>query len=304
MNDFYKISHQIHEKSYEKINIDNELKLYTNWFNNSSVDVWRHLRMLDFLNVLIEDSPETNWLTVGDGRFGTSAMYIEKAGGKTLATDIDISLLQIAKEKGWIKEYRNENAEVLSFPDNTFDYSFSKESFHHFPRAYLALYEMLRVSKKAAILVEPNDWLPSPVPRRILQWLKNSIKLLLGISIPHPDTGNFEPIGNYIFSISKREIQKIALGMGLPYIAYKEFNDVYFEGVEYEKATPSSLLLKKIKRKMFFMEFLYKIGLSGKNHIIAIVFKEVPTQKLQNKLFEIGFRIIELPANPYFLKKQ
>ncbi|MFA4851947.1 MAG: class I SAM-dependent methyltransferase [Bacteroidales bacterium] len=299
MNEFYKQSYQIHEKSYEKLNVDEQVKLYANWFNNGSVDVWRHLRMLDFLNVFIEDYPEAKWITVGDGRFGTSAIYIEKAGGKAIATDIDVSLLQIAKEKGWIKEYRYENAESLSFPDNEFNYSFCKESFHHFPRAYLALYEMLRVSKKAAILVEPNDWIPSPMPRRILQWLKNSIKLLLGIPVPHPDTGNFEPVGNYVFPVSKREIQKIALGMGLPCVAFKEFNDVYIEGVEHEKADSTSPLFKKIKRKLFFMELLYKIGLSGKNHIIAVVFKEVPTQELQNKLSKIGFKIIKLPANPY-----
>ncbi|MBC7865400.1 MAG: class I SAM-dependent methyltransferase, partial [Bacteroidia bacterium] len=223
MNDFYKISHKIHEKSYEKIRLEEEIKLYDGWFEKGTSDTWRHLKMLDFLPVFTAESPESNWLTVGDGRFGTSAIYLEKNGANVTATDIDVTLLKIAKEKNWIREYRYENAEAMSFQDNEFDYSFCKEAFHHFPRAYLALYEMLRVSKKAVMFVEPNDWLPLPWTARTLQGVKNSLKKLFGLTVPHHDEGNFETVGNYIFTVSKREFQKIASGMGLPTVAFKEF---------------------------------------------------------------------------------
>ena len=64
------------------------------------------------------------------------------------ATDIAEVLLKEAKEEGYIKAYSKENAESLSFADNEFDFVFCKESYHHFPRPMIALYEILRVVKR------------------------------------------------------------------------------------------------------------------------------------------------------------
>ena len=296
---FQHISYSLHEKSYEHKHNEEELSRYKNWFSNNTTDVWRHLRMLDFINTFINKYPDAKWLTIGDGRFGTASMYIKNNKGTSLCTDIDTSLLKIAKENNMIEDYSYANAEALPFDDNSFDFSFCKESFHHFPRAYISIYEMLRVSKKAIMIVEPRDWLPSPILRRILQNIKNTIKNSLSIMVPHPDTGNYEPIGNYIFSISEREIQKIALGLNLPAVAFKVFHDIYIPGVEIEKETQNSPLLKKIKRKIFINNLLYKIGLQGKNRIIAIIFKESPTERLDAELRKRNFNVIYLPKNPY-----
>ena len=117
--------------------------------------------------------------------------------------------------------------------------------------------------------------------------------------IPHSDEGNYEEVGNYVYSISPREFQKIALGLALPMVAFKDFHDIYIEGVEKEKLDNKSESFKKIKRGIFVNEIKCKIGLSTRNHISAIIFKKMPSVALESRLSELGFRTIKLPQNPY-----
>src|SRR5207237_899676 len=56
--------------------------------------------------------------------------------------------------------------------------------------------------------------------------------------------------------ISEREMQKIALGLNLPAVAFKTFHDVYIEGVEKEKLNSNGPLFKKIKRKIIINNLL------------------------------------------------
>ena len=97
-------------------------------------------------------------------------------GGKVISTDLDTSLLKIAAENNLITNFQYANAENLPFEEAKFDFSFCKQSYHHFPRPIIAVYEMLRVSKKAVMLVEPADWLPSPFVLKTLQKLKRTFK--------------------------------------------------------------------------------------------------------------------------------
>jgi ubiquinone/menaquinone biosynthesis C-methylase UbiE len=105
------------------------------------------------------------------------------------------------------------------------DYVFCRESFHHFPRAYLGVYEMIRVAKKGVILIEPIDIL-SKVPLVLL--IKNLCDLVSPTIINKIWKNRFswETVGNYVFKISEREIEKIAMGIGLPCIAFKEINKI------------------------------------------------------------------------------
>ncbi|MEZ5593447.1 MAG: class I SAM-dependent methyltransferase [Gammaproteobacteria bacterium] len=127
------------------------------WFVKDTVDAWRHLRMYQTIDPILEVDPQSKWLTVGDGRYGKDAKYIIEKGSDALATDISEYLLMEAKNIGYINKYKLENAELLSFQDSMFDYVLCKESYHHFPRPMVALYEMLRVTKKGVFLIEPND---------------------------------------------------------------------------------------------------------------------------------------------------
>lgn len=290
-------SYEIHQNHYK--NSGDELDFYKNWFDKNTTDLWRHNRMLSVLNPFLIHDKAANWLTVGDGRFGTSAIYINRNGGTATASDIDISLLEMAKKNEMLNSIAYANAEKLPFNENQFDYSYCKQAYHHFPRPTLAVYEMLRVSKKAIIFSEPHDFYPPPLLRQILQKTKNVIKKVLGIKIQHRDTGNYEPVGNYIYGISIRDFEKIALGIGLPAIAYKLYHDPYIEGVENEIVTSNAPLLKKLKKEIFIVKLKSSISLSRPNNIQIIIFKEIPNSLLMKELQFNKFNILFFSPNPY-----
>jgi len=161
--------------------------------------------MYNCIDPVLRMFPKSEWLTVGDFYYGTDAQYLQSKGHKTVASDIDDYFLKKGKEMGYIENYSRENVESLSFKDESFDFVLCKETFHHLPRPYLGLYEMLRVSKIGIILIEPYDRLMNAsFIEKICMWILKKIK------------GNmeelYEPSGNYKYSISLREIEKIALG--------------------------------------------------------------------------------------------
>ena len=171
------------EKVYEKQSqifsdtSEEHQKLTESWFDETSADYWSHNRMYEAADCIKDMS--SSWITVGDGRWGLDAIRIKKRGFKNVVpTDICETLLKASKEKGLIEEYLVENAEKISVKDNSYDYVFCKESYHHFPRPHIALYEMLRVASKAVFLLEPNDD-PLVVTVGVNKFIKYKIKDLL-----------------------------------------------------------------------------------------------------------------------------
>ena len=158
MTNFVKNSY---EKHTEEFNVaeENELKKQATWFQEDNVDYWRHFRMIEPVSPLLKLNPGSKWLTVGDGRFGLDSVRLKKIEPSidVLASDISPYLLEKSKEMGHISKFSVENAERLSFEDDVFDYAFCKEAYHHFPRPQIAVHEMLRVSKKGIVFIEPND---------------------------------------------------------------------------------------------------------------------------------------------------
>ena len=63
--------------------------------------------------------------------------------------------------------YRIENSERLSLESRSFDLVFCKESLHHLARPVLGLYEMLRVCRRAALIIEPYHALAGGLLARI-----------------------------------------------------------------------------------------------------------------------------------------
>jgi len=305
---FHKTSYDLHAETFADID-PNRDALKESWFVEDTVDYWRHKRMFDPLLPLLKAHPGSKWLTIGDGRFGLDAIKLRKMEKSLdiLPTDISPYLLQRAKAMELIKNYKVENAEDLSFSDDEFDFSFCKESYHHFPRPALALYEMLRVAKTAVVLIEPNDpnvVMPSvmanfsPILKTIRRVIKNRIKLMFGKSIPYY-FGKYETVGNYVYSISEREIEKIALGLDLPVIAFKGINDHYIQGVEFEKATEKSTMFGKVKSEIAKLDKKAEKGLVNYGLLIAIIFKNPIDETLMRELNELKFFIKPLPRNPY-----
>jgi len=267
------------------------------WFEKDTVDAWRHQRMYQVLDPILVTEPQAKWLTVGDGRYGKDAKYITEKGCDALATDISVHLLKDAKDLGYITKYKVENAESLSFQDSAFDYVFCKESYHHFPRPMLALYEMLRVAKSGVLLIEPNDaYIINRYSAILFRNLKNIIKFFLGKEI---NKHSFEESGNYMFSISRREIEKVALGLNYKTVAFKGINDAYFSGVEYEKMSDKGPLQKKVIRLINIANFLCKLGFLDYGILASIIFKKELSKELLQQLIDEGYEIIQLPDNPY-----
>ena len=295
---------ELHFRAYAKGGPKEEMA--RTWLHADTVDSWRHQRMYRSIDPLLLSYPEAKWLTVGDGRYGNDAHYIQQKGPSVLATDISDLLLREAKEIGYVADWRRENAESLSFSDEEFDFVLCKESYHHFPRPMVALYEMIRVAKKGVILIEPNDH-EIIFPRKITLFLSHLLFRFLikwverfsGKEI-YSGFGGYEPAGggNYIFTISEREIEKVALGLNLEAVAFKGVNDCYIEGVEYEKLHNDSKLYRRVKSSIERADFLCKLGVRRASFLVAIIFKETPVGECMKALKKDRFRVVQLPRNP------
>lgn len=266
------------------------------WLETDTVDAWRHSRMYHTLDPLLE-AGRTTWLTIGDGRYGKDSRYLQEKGVEVLATDICDLLLKEARDLGFITKFAKENAESLSFADASFDYAFCKESYHHFPRPMLALYEMLRVSSKGVVLIEPNDyWIGRGPLRQLLFFIFNGLFGLIGKRI---DSFGFEEFGNFVYTISRRELEKVALAMNYRYLAFKGINDCYVDGVEFEKVADQGPILKRIKRSLFLQDLLSKLCILDHSMLVSVLFKEEPDIALLDQLERQGFDVVVLPVNPF-----
>ena len=267
------------------------------WMCQDTVDSWRHQRMHQLLDPVLEMDPSSQWLTVGDGRYGRDAKYISEKKGKVIASDISEYLLKEAKDNGYIEEYKVENAEDLTFEDESFDYVFCKESYHHFPRPFIALYEMLRTARKGVILIEPNDeFLSEKWTGTFFRNFKNFIKKLSGKTV---QKHMFEDSGNYLYSLSKREIEKLALGLGFRMIASQGINDAYYKGGENEKLSERGKIQTKTKRLLTIKNLFTRFGLMDHGILAVIIFKKTPSVAMINSLQIRGYSMTDLPLNPY-----
>ena len=291
--EFQELSYRKHAADFDRDLTDPQrLAIGRTWFDSGTADYWRHQRLYEAVDAF-RGEPDATWLTIGDGRYGLDAIRIRAKGvASVLPTDISSALLAKAKEDGRIDRYAVENAEALTFADGSFDYVFCKESYHHFPRPAIALYEMLRVARKAVILIEPNDLSASPLVRA-RQWLRG----LFGG--PHFDAENYEESGNYAYSISRREMEKVALGVDLPMVATKDMPDCYVAGCEFQRASWRSPVYAYIRLRCAMQDVLATLALHYRPLLMAVIFKQTPTDAALGVLSAGGWRISKLPRNPY-----
>ena len=293
-----------HREEWDKALTDvKRRKVASTWIEqDNTLDRWRHNRMYNQLRELVQFDRNMSWLTVGDGRYGTDANALLTLGATdVMCSDISDTLLKIGHKNGFIKNFSMENAENLSFKENEFDFTLCKEAYHHFPRPHIALHEMLRVSRIGVILIEPCDASINP---KILNIIIPMIKKIF--NKPTYNKHRFEEVGNYIFTISERELEKVQLGMHRQYIAYKYINDFYQEGFEFILMDSKNKAdLKKINRAKKFIkirDILTRFGLIRPAIISALLFKHKPNHELLECLRNSGWEIRILPPNPYLKK--
>jgi len=305
--DFFNESYQKHATHFKLYAKDGErVEKAKNWLRNDTVGAYLAHKRHCIVDPLLDSYNGDSWLTVGDGRYGSNAHYLASKGGKATATDISDYLLKEGVEMGYISKYSQENAEALSFGDESFDFVMCIEAFHHFPRPMKAMYEMLRVAKKGVVLLEPPDQYIytnafQMLFRNFLLFLNKTgiFKKLIGREVKKH---TYEDVGNYVYKVSEREIEKVALGLNYPVLAFKKINQFYTEGIDAEIADKHSKLFKKIKRYTAVLDFLTKLRLIEPSLLSVIIFKEQPTDQCREKLKNDGYKIVNLPQNPYSTK--
>lgn len=295
----------------DDVNREERRAFHQSWFDETTADYWRHQRMYEAIRPLAEGYREGTWLTVGDGRYGLDSYRLNRLFGiDAFPTDISEGALKIAAEKGVISRYGVENAELLSFADRSFEVVFCKESFHHFPRPIIALYEMIRVASKAVVLIEPNDRNVLVSPRVLV---RQAVRMAYNRLFPHStrfdrnyrffaDYGNmFEPSGNYLYALSRRELEKVVQGINLYGMAWLGMNDHYVKGCEFVPAKDDNEIFREIRdtirrkdEKCLKSPLFHEPGL-----LIAILFREQVEPVLRTAMEKSGYLFADTRRNPH-----
>jgi ubiquinone/menaquinone biosynthesis C-methylase UbiE len=300
-------SYAAHERTYDT---EVNQNLAQTWTKENTIDSWRHARMYQCIDPMLIEFPGARWLTVGDGRYGTDAHYLEQHHADAVATDIADGMLQRAKAAGYIKNFQKENAEQLSFEDESFDFVLCKEAYHHFPRPMIALYEMIRVAKRGVVLIEPDESPMLMSGKHILKMMVKEAMIRLGLGKRFHDrqtniidcgTNWYEEVGNFGYAISRREMERVALGLNFRHVAFKGLNDVYENNVEHENATEESEFFRKIKSQIAEMDRESRRGLNRSRYklLAILIFKDKMEETFRARLAAAGYDISDLPANPY-----
>jgi len=126
------------------------------------------------------------------------ADFRHKKWAKVTATDLSEMACRKIKERNPNIDVQVENAEQLSYSNNSFDYVIVRAWLHHLPRPILGIYEMLRVAKVWILFMEAQD-------SRVMRLLRKSWLVC-----------QIEPSWNFVYSFTRREIQKLCGSMFLP----------------------------------------------------------------------------------------
>ena len=234
-------------------------------------DTRRHHTMLDeCLDLLVQPSI-ANCLSIGDSRARDAAYTKIKFKCHSTASDLNTSKLLQAVSDGFVDEVKDVDVEAIPYPDSSIDLVIAKETFHHWPRPFLGLYEMIRVAKKYVALIEPFD-------------------CLSGSTTPYIEDGQFhdayEEVGNYKYQLSLREVLKAAWAMGLPAVKAKGFNDPYQQDLTFDKW--------KIQKQE--LDLQGEAGTRQFNLMALIIPKDA---SLLHTLCATGGRTYMPPKNPY-----
>lgn len=305
MSNQFEKSYTLHEQHFYKYSKGGDReRIAQSWFKEGTIGFVQAQQRNAISDPLLKAYPGAAWLTVGDGRYGSDAHYLASKGADATATDISDALLREGAEMGFISKFSKENAEALSFGDGSFDFVLCKESYHHFPRPMKALYEMLRVSRKGVVLLEPVDHYVftnffQAFFRGILLAVNalGIFKLFFGKEIKRH---TYEDVGNYVYKISEREMEKVALGLNFPCVAFKGLNIYHKDGADGISASEFSLKKLQVDVMTALLDLMTFLKITSPQLLSVVILKEEPTAECLAELREAGYRVKKLPRNPYW----
>jgi hypothetical protein len=102
-----------------------------------------------------------------------------------------------------------------------------------------------------------------------------------------------------MYSISRREMDKVALGMDLPVVATKSISDAYYAGCEFQPASWRSPLYRRIRLRCALQDALAALSLHDRPLLMTVIFKQQPAAAVVDALSGRGWRVVALPRNPY-----
>lgn len=136
--------------------------------------------------------------------------------------------------------WQKENAEFLSFIDESFDYVVMHEAIHHTQLPHKVLTELYRVAKKGILVIEGRDSLLIRLAER------------LGYSQEYEVAGTYHGMGvngteipNYIFRWTEREVEKTIKSFS-PFYKHKiiyRYGSLYPNGPDLNKSQKLTLYL-------------------------------------------------------------
>ncbi|MDP3650139.1 MAG: methyltransferase domain-containing protein [Rhodoferax sp.] len=266
--------------NYDQASLAQADETFNHRLNSETIDWWRHQRLWEPVFKCLSHTKENSWLTVGD-TYGSDAFQMQREGFKhVLPSSIDSLMLEQAKQRGLIDAYSVQNAEAITFEDNSFDYVLCREAYHHFPRPMIALYEMLRVAKKAVVLIEPQDPL-----------------------IDHPAyigsvPAGYEASANYVYTVSRRELTKVALGLNLHVLACRGMYDTYQDDIARSQAREDNPAFVKYREEIERCEQECSQNLRKHSYLLSIIYKERPAD-IRLEYFSNDWSVTFFPGNPY-----
>lgn len=280
---------------------------FSRHFDTGTVNRWRHERMLSFVSSF--ENSSASWLTIGDA-YGHDAMMLMRAGVKQVtASNLDASNLHRTLKDGLIQNCLEINAEQIPLPDASFDYVLCKEALHHMPRPMLAIYEMYRVCRYGVIFIEPQDptidW-PMQKPSMFYRESLPADSIGEKVAFKRMDTDETfssqyidwweDGVNNYVYTLSKRELRKITLGMGAMGYASKSFNDFYDPNWSMQSATDDSEGFLKTQEQIELHDYACKQIGKPYAYLTGLIFKRAPESGVVDNLIHNGFEINRTPT--------
>ncbi len=286
---FESYNSEIRSTESESENIQGLRDLFS---HRENIDAWQHERMLQFLSPIIAAYPNAHWLTIGDA--GVDAWILHEWGVKTVtASSVSNARLKKLKELGYLDgiEVLALDAEHLELPNASFDIVLCRQAYHHIHRAPLAFYEFMRVSRVGFVLIEPME--PASRP---LNGVRTLAKVILRRRRPIYDS--FEPVGNYIYRVSKRDIFRMLAAVQLPWFAIKEFNN--FNSGRLAGQRRDALLPRSIFQiAVGVQRVLSSCRLMSSGLCVVFVPTSPDAESTQEALRAANFRIVPIPKNPW-----
>ncbi len=146
--------------------------------------------------------------------------------------------------------------EELSLADNSVDYVYCDHAISGFKRPWVALYEMARVARTAVIVVARQDpYVDQPI-----------------VSGNH--VAYYDEEGRYVFMISRREIEKTVLSLGLKAFAFKGLFDL---GDPDPSLPVNYQQFNEYRQKTLAIETLCERNEQKFNYLMAVLFKAIPS---------------------------